>query len=73
MESDERRDVLWRLTAKRSTVRCVLRAERASTELILLQDEEIAFRESFPDEDTARVRATALQERLLTRGWKQAG
>jgi hypothetical protein len=73
MELDDRRDVLWSLTAKRSTVSCVLRAERASAELILLQDEEIAFRESFPDEYTARVRATALHERLLDKGWRQAG
>jgi hypothetical protein len=39
---------------------------------VILQDEEIAFRESFPDEDTARVRATALHERLLKKGWKEA-
>jgi hypothetical protein len=39
---------------------------------VILQDEEVAFRESFPDEDTARMRATALHERLLRKGWREA-
>ena len=65
--------VLWSLRAKRSTAKCVLHAEATWTELLVLQDEEIAFRESFPDEDSARMRAAALQERLLRLGWREAG
>ena len=65
--------VLWSLRAKRSTAKCVLHAEATWTELLVLQDEEIAFRESFPDEDSARMRAAALQERLMRLGWREAG
>jgi hypothetical protein len=50
-----------------------LRADTTWTELVILQDEEIAFREYFPDEDAARSRAVALHDRLLEKGWKQAG
>jgi hypothetical protein len=64
--------VLWSLRARRSTATCVLNPRSTSTELVILQDEEVAFRESFPDEDTARVRATALHERLLRKGWREA-
>ena len=70
MVFDDRQAILWSLSARRSTAKCVLHAEPTWTELIILQDEEIAFRESFPDEDAARVRASALQERLLQKGWK---
>jgi hypothetical protein len=38
---------------------------------VILQDQEIAFRESFPDEDAARMRATALHDRLLKKGWTE--
>jgi len=65
--------VLWSLRAKRSTAKCVLHAEATWTELLVLQDEEIAFRESFPDEDAARMRAAALRERLVRLGWREAG
>ena len=65
--------VLWSLRAKRSTAKCVLHAEATWTELLVLQDEEIAFRESFPDEDAARMRAAALHERLVRLGWREAG
>lgn len=64
--------VLWSLTARRSTARCVLYAETSRPELLVLQDEEVAFRESFPDEDTARRRAAALYDRLLKKGWTEA-
>jgi hypothetical protein len=70
MALDDRQAVLWSLSAKRSTAKCVIHAEPTWTELILLQDEEVAFRESFPDENTARVRASALHERLLEKGWR---
>lgn len=70
MPSEDRQGLLWSLSARRSTAKCVLHAEPTWTELIILQDEEIAFRESFPDEDTARLRAAALHERLLQKGWK---
>jgi hypothetical protein len=73
MDHDTRQDVLWSLQARRSTARCVLRADSAWTELVVLQDEEVALREYFPDEDAARSRAVALHERLLEKGWKQAG
>jgi hypothetical protein len=72
MVSDAK-DVLWSLRARRSTAKCVLHAEATWTELLVLQDEEIAFRESFPDENAARTRATALHERLVRRGWREAG
>ena len=70
MASDDLHGVLWSLRAKRSTAKCVLHAEASGTELLILQDEEVAFREAFPDEDTARLRAALLQERLLKKGWK---
>ena len=70
MASDDLHDVLWSLRARRSTAKCVLHAEATWTELVILQDEEVAFREAFPDQDTARMRATLLQERLLKKGWK---
>ena len=73
MDRDKRQDLLWSLHARRSTATCVLRSESAWTELVILQDEEVALREYFADEDAARTRASALHERLLDRGWKQAG
>lgn len=72
MASDDRFGVLWSLRAKRSTAKCVLHSEPTWTELVVLQDEEIAFRESFPDAASARMRALALHERLLKKGWKEA-
>jgi hypothetical protein len=62
--------VLWSLRARRSTATCLLHPRSTWTELVILQDEEIAFRESFPDEDAARIRAMALHDRLLKKGWK---
>jgi hypothetical protein len=73
MGSDGRLGVLWSLSASRSTATCVLHAEATWTELVVMQDDEIAFRESFPNEETARLRATALHDRLLKKGWKEAG
>lgn len=73
MRAPDPEGVLWSLSARRSIARCVLRAGSTSTELLILQDEEIAFRESFPSEDTARRRASALYDRLLEKGWKAAG
>lgn len=73
MISDDRVGVLWSLRARRSTAKCVLHAEATWTELVVLQDDEIAFRESFPDADAARLRAAALHDRLLKKGWKEAG
>jgi hypothetical protein len=68
----DHRGVLWSLRARRSTATCLLHPRSTWTELVILQDEEIAFRESFPDEDAARNRATALHDRLLKKGWKAA-
>ena len=73
MQRDKRQDLLWSLHARRSTAKCVLRTEYAWTELVVLQDEEVALREYFVNEEAARTRATALHERLLEKGWKQAG
>ena len=61
---------MWSLRARRSTATCLLHPRSTWTELVILQDEEIAFRESFPDEVAARSRATALHDRLLKKGWK---
>ena len=69
----DRQDLLWSLQARRSTAKCVLRGNSSWTELVVLQDEEVALREYFADEDAARSRAVALHERLLEKGWKQAG
>lgn len=73
MASDDCQRVLWSLRAKRSTAKCVLQPVSTWTELLILQDEEIAFREAFADEDAARLRASALQDRLLKKGWRSAG
>lgn len=73
MDRDTRQDLLWTLQARRSTAKCFLRTESTWSELVILQDEEIAFREYFTDEDGARARASALHERLLKKGWTQAG
>ncbi len=64
--------LLWSLKARRSTAKCVLHAEASGTELVILQDEEVAFREAFPDESTARLRADALHDRLMQKGWTEA-
>jgi hypothetical protein len=64
--------VLWSLRARRSTATCLLHPGSTWAELVILQDREVAFREAFPDEDTARLRARALHDRLLQRGWKEA-
>jgi hypothetical protein len=72
MTSDVHQGVLWSLRARRSTAKCVLHAEAAWTELVILQDEEVAFRESFPDEHAARLRAEALHKRLVEKGWTEA-
>ena len=64
--------LLWSLRARRSTAKCVLHAEASWTELVILQDEEVAFREAFPDETSARVRADALHDRLMEKGWTEA-
>jgi hypothetical protein len=73
MDRNNRQDLLWSLQARRSTAKCVLRTESTWTELVILQDEEVACREYFADEEAARTRAVALHERLLEKGWKQAG
>ena len=70
---EERQGVLWSLRARRSTAKCVLHSDASWAELLILQDEEIAFRESFPDAFTARLRATALHQRLIDKGWKETG
>jgi hypothetical protein len=70
MSTDDRRDVLWSLRARRSTAKCVMHPMSTCTELVILQDEEVAFREAFADEEAARVRASALHERLLKKGWR---
>ena len=72
MGSDDPQGVLWSLSARRSTAKCVLQAVSTWTELVVLQDDEVAFRESFRDEETARLRAAALHDRLLKKGWKEA-
>lgn len=72
MATDDLLGVLWSLRAKRSTAKCVLVTEATCTELVVLQDDEVAFREMFPDEDTARMRAAALHQRLMRKGWKEA-
>jgi hypothetical protein len=73
MDREKRHDLLWSLQARRSTAKCVLRAESTWIELVILQDDEVAYREYFADEDAARTHAFALQERLLEKGWKQEG
>ena len=66
------REPLWEVRAKRSVVKCVLQVETTWTELLLLQDEDVAARELFQDNQQARDRATLLREQLLKRGWRQA-
>jgi hypothetical protein len=72
MASDDPSGTLWSLKARRSTAKCVIHAEAARTELVILQDEEVAFREAFPDETAARLRAGALHDRLMQKGWTEA-
>lgn len=62
---------LWRLQARRSVVKCVVENENRA-ELVLLQDEEVAHREQFCDEYSARHRAEALRARLVAGGWRDA-
>jgi hypothetical protein len=73
MDRNNQQGLLWSLQARRSTARCVLRTESTGTELVILQDEEVAFREYFADEEAARTRAVALHDRLLEKGWRVAG
>ena len=69
-DAEPKEALLWSLRAKRSTAKCVLSTTPHAAELLILQDEEVAIRERFPDEDIARVRARALREGLLQRGWR---
>lgn len=64
---------LWAVQAKRSVMTCVLHVEPTSTELLVLQDQEVAVRQTFLDRDQARAQAEALLDRLLKRGWRNAG
>ncbi len=63
---------LWAVQAKRSIMKCVLHVEPTWTELLVLQDEDVAVRETFPDEEQARAQARALHERLIALGWQNA-
>ncbi len=63
---------LWAVQAKRSVMKCVLNVEPTWTELLVLQDEDVAVRETFPDQEQARAKAQALHERLIALGWRNA-
>ena len=63
---------LWVIHAKRSVVKCVLHVEPTWTELLLLQDDDVASREVFPDDASARSTALKLKQRLLGQGWRDA-
>lgn len=64
---------LWAVQAKRSVMKCMLHVEPTFTELLVLQDRDVAVREIFPDREQARRNAEALHARLLKRGWRNAG
>ena len=70
MSNEHGTTILWRLRAKRSVAKCVLSVHPAVAELLILQDEELAIREPFPDQDTACLRAQALHDALVERGWR---
>lgn len=63
---------LWAVQAKRSVMKCVLHVEPTWTELLVLQDEDVAVRETFPDREQARAQAQALHDRLIALGWQNA-
>jgi hypothetical protein len=65
-------EALWAVQAKRSIMKCVLHVEPTWTELLVLQDEDITVRETFPDEEQARAQACALHDRLIAIGWRNA-
>jgi hypothetical protein len=64
---------VWAVQAKRSVMKCILNVERTFTELLVLQDQDVAVRETFQDQAGARAQAKALHARLLKRGWQNAG
>jgi hypothetical protein len=53
-------------------MKCVLHVEPTFTELLVLQDQDVAVRETFEDEIQARAKARALRERLIEIGWRNA-
>ena len=63
---------LWEVRARRSVVKCLLQVDTTWTELLLLQDDDVASRELFQDNQQARDRATLLREQLIKRGWQLA-
>ncbi len=64
---------LWAVQAKRSVMKCVLHVERTWAEVLVFQDQDVAVRETFQDQKLARAKAQALRERLIERGWRNAG
>lgn len=64
---------VWAVQAKRSVMKCVLHVRPTFTELLVLQDQDVAVRETFADQDGARAMAQALHERLTAIGWRDAG
>jgi hypothetical protein len=63
---------VWAVQAKRSVMKCVLHVEPTFTELLVLQDQDVAVRETYPDCEQARVKARALHDRLIEHGWRNA-
>lgn len=66
-------EALWSIHAKRSLVKCVLHVEPDFTEMLVLQDEDVALRQTFADRAEACARADALRQRLIAIGWRNAG
>lgn len=71
MDRAQRETLLWSLRARRSVAKCVLAATASTAELLILQDGDVTIRERFPDEEIARLRARALRDGLVQRGWRE--
>ncbi|PYR89965.1 MAG: hypothetical protein DMF84_22260 [Acidobacteria bacterium] len=67
--TDDRAAILWRLRARHTTATCVLQPLAVGALLTLLQDDDVVFREAFPDAHLAEARARALRARLQGKGW----
>lgn len=68
--TDARAAILWRLRARHTTAHCVLQLLPVGALLTMLQDDDIVFRETFPDARLAEARADALRGRLEAKGWQ---
>ena len=69
--ADPKRNIVWTIKARNSTIRCVLCDEVGFAELQVFQNDQLALSERLPDLGSARAHAEELRARLQARGWER--